>query len=143
MATAAANKPSSEAPAFAATASAVCGGVPKSEAELHALERELLSIERKYRWEPADERRVKEIKSILKGAQPKGTSHQDVFAGLGEVYVAGYGEAELGRDTYEVDIRKVDAMSDAERAAILAQGIIKKKTPAARANYGKIEIELY
>lgn len=128
---------------FAPAESVMHGRRPQNEEELYALERELLTIERKYDWSKEDERRHKEISGLLKGIQPKGTSHRDTFEGLGEITVSGYGDAEIGRDTFEVDMRRVDAMTDTERAAELARGIIKRKTPSARANFGKIETVVY
>jgi hypothetical protein len=123
--------------------SAVHGRKPHNEEELWALERELLEIEHKYDWSKEDERRHKEIFGMLKGIQPKGTSHRDTFEGLGDITVAGYGDPEIGRDTFEVDMRRWDSMTDAEREAELGKGIVKRKTPSARANYGKIETNLY
>jgi hypothetical protein len=128
---------------FAPAESVVHGRKPQNEEELWALERELLAIERRYDWSKEDERRHKEISGLLKGIQPKGTSHRDTFEGLGDITVHGYGDAELGRDVYEVDMRKIDAMTDAEREKELARGLIKRKTPAARSNYGKIETNVY
>jgi hypothetical protein len=123
--------------------SKVVGGLPQNEADLHALERELIALDLKYRWSPEDTRRYAEIAAVLKGVQPKGTSHQDTFVGEGLVRVYGYIDPEEKRAEPEVDARRWDGLTDEQRKAELARGLIKLKTPTARANYGKVEVEVF
>jgi hypothetical protein len=118
-------------------------GLPQSEAELHALEVELIALHRKYHWSEEDARRYAQIAAVLKGIQPKGTSHRDTFTDLGMITVAGYTDPEEKRAEPEVDVRRWDGLTDEQRKAELARGLIKLKTPTARANYGKVDIELF